>query len=52
MYNDYGGWKLDYTTAQMIVTIKLTTFAYSYADGFILNAGEVRPVPKYHLLWG
>lgn len=35
MYIDYMGWHLDFTTPQMILTIKLTSFAFAYADGNI-----------------
>jgi len=32
-YTDYGGWSLDVTGPQMILTIKLTSFAYNVSDG-------------------
>lgn len=40
LYYDYLGWNLDYTTAQMIVTVKVCMYAYNVADGKALNAGE------------
>jgi len=33
MYNDYMGWSMDFTGPQMILTIKLITFAFDYHDG-------------------
>ncbi len=33
IYVDYMGWTLDFTTMQMILTIKLTSFGYNYYDG-------------------
>mmetsp|Transcript_37512 Transcript_37512/g.49427 ORF Transcript_37512/g.49427 Transcript_37512/m.49427 type:complete len:542 (+) Transcript_37512:178-1803(+) len=35
MYTDYMGWSLDFTGPQMILCIKLTSFAYNYYDGKI-----------------
>jgi len=32
-YTDYMGWTLDFTTMQMVLTIKLTSFAFNYYDG-------------------
>jgi len=32
-YIDYMGWTLDFTTMQMVLTIKLTSFAFNYYDG-------------------
>ena len=34
MYTDYMGWTMDFTGPQMLLTIKLTTFAFDYVDGF------------------
>jgi lysophospholipid acyltransferase len=33
LYVDYLGWSLDYTGPQMVLTLKLTAFAWSYYDG-------------------
>ncbi|EGG17545.1 membrane bound O-acyl transferase family protein [Cavenderia fasciculata] len=33
MYTDYMGWKMDYTSPQMVLTLKLTSFAWNYYDG-------------------
>jgi lysophospholipid acyltransferase len=33
MYVDYMGWSLDFTGPQMLLTIKLSAFAYNVADG-------------------
>lgn len=33
MYVDYMGWSMDSTASQMILLIKLTSFAYNYHDG-------------------
>jgi len=33
IYVDYMGWTLDFTTMQMVLTIKLISFAYNYYDG-------------------
>jgi len=33
MYVDYMGWSIDFTGAQMILTIKLITLAFDYSDG-------------------
>lgn len=32
-YVDYMGWKLDFTGPQMVLTIKLQSFAFNWADG-------------------
>jgi len=44
------GWHLDFTTPQMILTIKLTSFAFAYADGNIevrcLEAPLSLPLPS------
>jgi lysophospholipid acyltransferase len=32
-YVDYMGWTLDFTTMQMVLTIKLTSFCFNYYDG-------------------
>eukprot|EP00003_Mantamonas_plastica_P006565 TRINITY_DN1538_c0_g1_i1.p2 TRINITY_DN1538_c0_g1~~TRINITY_DN1538_c0_g1_i1.p2 ORF type:complete len:458 (+),score=121.13 TRINITY_DN1538_c0_g1_i1:636-2009(+) len=37
-YTDYMGWSMDFTGPQMIITIKLTTFAYNYHDGQLSDA--------------
>lgn len=36
MYVDYMGWSLDFTGPQMLLTIKLTAFAYNVYDGRML----------------
>ncbi|KAF1777658.1 Membrane bound O-acyl transferase, MBOAT [Phytophthora cactorum] len=33
LYVDYMGWTLDFTGPQMLLVIKLTSFAYNYYDG-------------------
>ncbi len=33
LMNDYGGYKLDFTGAQMVLTIKLTQFGFNLLDG-------------------
>nr|BAJ99089.1 predicted protein [Hordeum vulgare subsp. vulgare] len=43
MYIDYMGWHLDFTTPQMILTIKLTSFAFAYADGNIARKKDLYP---------
>ncbi|PRP74261.1 hypothetical protein PROFUN_12008 [Planoprotostelium fungivorum] len=30
---DYMGWQMDFTTMQMVLTLKLTAFAFNYYDG-------------------
>jgi lysophospholipid acyltransferase len=37
MLVDYGGWQLDYTGPQMVLVIKLTSFAYNLYDGTRLD---------------
>ena len=37
MYVNYGGYELDYTGPQMVLVIKLTSFAYSVYDGTRLD---------------
>jgi len=34
MMTDYMGWTMDFTGPQMLLTLKLTTFAFDYNDGF------------------
>jgi len=41
MITDYLGWRMDYSTLQMVLTVKLVTFAYNYADGQLLKEGKV-----------
>lgn len=45
MYTDYLGWSLDYTGPQMVLTIKLTSFAFCYSDGQQLEAIKAAPEP-------
>jgi len=40
-YTNYGGWDMDFTTAQMILTIKLYSLAYNLYDGYILKTGNM-----------
>ncbi|DAZ98042.1 TPA: hypothetical protein N0F65_004532 [Lagenidium giganteum] len=40
LYVDYMGWTLDFTGPQMLLVIKLTSFAYNYYDGVVDKAGE------------
>ena len=35
IYIDYMGWSLDFTGAQMLIVIKLSSFAYNYYDGVV-----------------
>lgn len=35
LYVDYMGWTLDFTGPQMLLVIKLTSFAYNYYDGVV-----------------
>lgn len=35
LYVDYLGWSLDFTGPQMILTIKLSSFAYNVYDGVV-----------------
>ncbi|CEG41053.1 lysophospholipid acyltransferase [Plasmopara halstedii] len=35
LYVDYMGWTLDFTGPQMLLVIKLTSFAYNYFDGTV-----------------
>lgn len=35
LYVDYLGWSLDFTGPQMILTIKLSSFAYNAYDGMV-----------------
>ena len=35
IYNDYMGWTLDFSGPQMLLVIKLTSFAYTYYDGMM-----------------
>jgi len=32
-YENYGGYELDYTGPQMVLVLKLTSFAYNVYDG-------------------
>lgn len=36
-YTDYLGWRLDFTTPQMIITLKLISFAYDVNDARIVE---------------
>lgn len=38
MYTDYMGYTLDFTGPQMLLTLKLTTFAFDYSDGQLPEA--------------
>jgi len=33
LYTDYGSWDMDWTTAQMICTLKVISFSFAYSDG-------------------
>ncbi|TDH67510.1 hypothetical protein CCR75_002307 [Bremia lactucae] len=35
LYVDYMGWTLDFTGPQMLLVLKLTSFAYNYYDGVV-----------------
>lgn len=41
MYVDYMGWSMDSTASQMILLIKLTSFAYNYYDGVVGNSEPI-----------
>lgn len=48
MYVDYMGWTLDFTTMQMVLTIKLTAIGFNYHDAHVFGKlssaeKEVRP---------
>lgn len=40
LYVDYMGWTLDFTGPQMLLVIKLTSFAYNYYDGVVDKTAE------------
>lgn len=40
LYVDYMGWTLDFTGPQMLLVIKLTSFAYNYYDGVVDKTGD------------
>lgn len=40
LYVDYMGWTLDFTGPQMLLVIKLTSFAYNYYDGVVDKRGD------------
>ncbi|KAI9913169.1 hypothetical protein PsorP6_005624 [Peronosclerospora sorghi] len=42
LYVDYMGWTLDFTGPQMLLVIKLTSFAYNYYDGVVDKTLEER----------
>ncbi|CAH0516904.1 unnamed protein product [Peronospora belbahrii] len=51
LYVDYMGWTLDFTGPQMLLVIKLTSFAYNYYDGvvdktFEKKSGHMSPSMK------
>jgi hypothetical protein len=37
MYVDYMGWTLDFTTMQMVLTIKLTSIGFNYHDAYVFH---------------
>jgi hypothetical protein len=45
MYTDYMGWSMDFTGPQMVLTIKLITFAFDYRDG-LLEEKDLKPYQK------
>lgn len=45
MYTDYMGYTLDFTGPQMLLTLKLTTFAFDYSDGQLPEA-NMKPYAK------
>lgn len=49
MYTNWLGWNLDFTTQQMMVTVKLCTFAYNWEDGQTVNKGEKLHHQKEHI---
>ena len=40
MYVDYLGWTLDYTTTQMLLTLRVTMLAFNLRDGQYLEEGK------------
>jgi hypothetical protein len=50
LYVDYMGWSLDFTGPQMILVIKLTSFAFNYYDGVVDRVGEKKNLsPVRHI---
>jgi lysophospholipid acyltransferase len=47
MWTDWGGWHIDFTAAQMIVTLKLISFAFCCADGS--RQDHTQKLSKYQL---
>jgi lysophospholipid acyltransferase len=43
-YNDYMGWKMDFTGTQMMLTIKMTMMAFNVHDGS--EKADVRVVAR------
>ncbi len=45
-YINYMGWDLDFTGAQMVITIKLWSLAWNVYDGHVIKTAEEGDVPK------
>uniref|UniRef100_A0A7S2HDC5 Uncharacterized protein n=1 Tax=Helicotheca tamesis TaxID=374047 RepID=A0A7S2HDC5_9STRA len=41
-YINYLGWDMDFTGAQMVLTMKIYSIAYNLYDGYVLAKGETR----------
>lgn len=50
LYVDYMGWTLDFTGPQMLLVIKLTSFAYNYYDGVVDKTGDKKDLSVVRLL--
>lgn len=50
LYVDYMGWTLDFTGPQMLLVIKLTSFAYNYYDGVVDKTGDKKDLSAVRLL--
>ena len=49
LWYHYLGWEMDVSLIMMIFVVKASTFAFNYADGLALNAGEaLHPKPHLH----
>lgn len=40
MYYDWGGYRLDWTGPQMVLTMRMTSFSYNYYDGVYAKVNE------------
>ncbi|KAG6586882.1 Lysophospholipid acyltransferase [Phytophthora cinnamomi] len=49
LYVDYMGWRMDATASQMLLLIKLTSFAFNYHDGVVASATTVTDRDSEHM---